>query len=210
MAQPVNLQPDVLNRCERPATRRILSAVLGEDFLAVLDAAQGGDEPAFSRLWRDGNPALLRYLRVIAPEAAEDVASDTWVQVVRGLANFRGDEAAWRAWLFTTARRRAIDEGRRRSRRPEAPFQEMSGVQHPSVADAAEQAVERISTQAALAWLTALPPLQAEVILLRVVAGLDTEAVARMVGRNPGAVRVASHRGLRRLAQILSESGVTL
>jgi predicted RNA polymerase sigma factor len=33
--------------------------------------------------------------------------------VVRGLAGFRGDEAAWRAWLFTTARRRAIDRLRR-------------------------------------------------------------------------------------------------
>ena len=56
---------------------------------------------------------------------------------------------------------------------------------------------------AAIAAISALPPLQAEVILLRVLAGLDTEAVARIVGRNPGAVRVAAHRGLRRLAQIL-------
>ena len=73
----------------------------------------------FPVLWRDArNPALLRYLRVIAPRPAEDVAADTWVQVVRGLAAFRGDEAACRAWLFTIARHRAIDEGRRRSRLP--------------------------------------------------------------------------------------------
>ena len=55
-----------------------------------------------------------------------------------------------------------------------------------------------------------LPAYQAEVILLRVVAGLDTETVARLVGRSPGAVRVAAHRGLRRLAEILAEAGVTL
>ena len=55
-----------------------------------------------------------------------------------------------------------------------------------------------------------LPAIQAEVILLRVVAGLDTEAVAQLVGRSPGAVRVAAHRGLRRLAGILAEAGVTL
>ena len=66
--------------------------VIGEGFAEVLAAAQEGSEAAFSRLWRDGNPALLRYVRVVASEAAEDVAADTWLQVVRGLTGFRGDE----------------------------------------------------------------------------------------------------------------------
>ena len=68
--------------------------MIGDGFAAVLAAAQEGSEAAFSLLWRDGNPPLLRYLRVIAPDVAEDVAADTWVQVVRGLAGFRGDEQA--------------------------------------------------------------------------------------------------------------------
>lgn len=176
----------------------------------MLAAAQAGGEAAFSRLWRDGNPVLLRYLRVTAPEAAEDIAAETWVQVVRGLAGFRGDEPAWRSWLFTTARRRLVDEARRRSRRPTAPLDEASLAQLPGVADVADLAMERFSTRSALGLLTRLPPLQAEVIALRVIAGLDTDAVARMVGRTPGAVRVAAHRGLRKLAQILAEAGVTL
>jgi RNA polymerase sigma-70 factor, ECF subfamily len=46
--------------------------------------------------------------------------------------------------------------------------------------------------------------------MLRVVAGLDTKAVAELLGRSPGAVRVAAHRGLRRLAGILANAGVTL
>jgi RNA polymerase sigma-70 factor, ECF subfamily len=184
--------------------------VIGEDFAVVLGAAQGGSEEAFSRLWRDTNPALLRYLRVVAPDAAEDVAAETWVNVIRGLTGFRGDEAAWRAWLFTTARRRAIDEGRRRSRRPEAPLHEVPMALFPSTADTADLVLEHISTESALGLLAGLPRLQAEVILLRVVAGLDTETVAELVGRSPGAVRVAAHRGLRRLAQILAEAGVTL
>jgi RNA polymerase sigma-70 factor (ECF subfamily) len=184
--------------------------VIGADFPAVLAAAQQGSEEAFSRLWRDGNPALLRYLRVTAPAAAEDIAAETWVQVVRGLARFRGDEQAWRGWLFTVARRRAADEGRRRSRRPEAPLDEVPAGRFPVAADAAQQAMESLGTQAALALLSELPPGQAEVILLRVVAGLDTDAVAEIVGSTPGAVRVAAHRGLRRLAQLLAKPGVTL
>jgi RNA polymerase sigma-70 factor (ECF subfamily) len=184
--------------------------VIGADFARVLAAAQRGSEAAFTRLWRDGNPPLLRYLRVIAPSAAEDIAAETWVQVVRGLAAFRGDEQAWRAWLFTTARRRAIDEGRRRTRRQESPLDDIGLGQLPAVPDAADLAMERLGTQSALALLATLPPLQAEVILLRVVAGLDTEAVARLVGRRPGAVRVAAHRGLRRLADVVAKRGVTL
>jgi len=188
----------------------ILGPVIGDGFEAVLAAAQGGSEAAFSRLWRDGNPALLRYLRVMVPEAAEDVAADTWVHVVRGLAAFRGDEQAWRGWLFTTARRRAFDERRRRMRRPVTPLAEVASDRLPVAGDAAEVAIEHLATRSAMALVARLPALQAEVILLRVVAGLDNDTVARLVGRSPGAVRVAAHRGLRRLAQILAETGVTL
>jgi RNA polymerase sigma-70 factor (ECF subfamily) len=180
---------------------RILGYVIGEEFAAVLAVAQDGDEAAFSVLWRDVNPALLRYLAVAAPGAAEDVAAETWVQVIRGLAGFHGDERAWRAWLFAIARRRAIDESRRRSRHPVASLEEATGAREPRTGDAAELAMENLATRAALAAISALPPHQAEVILLRVLAGLDIEAVARITGRTPGAVRVAAHRGLRRLAQ---------
>src|SRR5262249_32882482 len=126
------MRPTCANACAGASILPILGAVMGDGFAAVLAAAQGGSEEAFSRLWRDGNPPLLRYLRVIAPDVAEDVAADTWVQVVRGLAGFRGDEQAWRAWLFTTARRRSIDEGRRRSRRPAAPLGEVAGGAPPA------------------------------------------------------------------------------
>jgi len=184
--------------------------VIGEEFAGLLAAAQGGSEAAFSRLWRDANPALLRYLRVITLGAEEDIAAETWVQVVRGLPKFRGDEQAWRAWLFTTARRRAIDLARRRSRRPETPLDDVTAAQLPGTGDSAEAALENLGTAAAIALVSALPRLQAEVILLRVVAGLDTESVARLLRKSPGAVRVAAHRGLRRLAETTAEAGVTL
>ncbi|MCL2586046.1 MAG: RNA polymerase sigma factor, partial [Streptosporangiales bacterium] len=86
--------------------------VVGEEFADVLASAQSGSDEAFAILWRDANPALLRYLRVIAPQHAEDIAAEAWVQVVRGLPKFRGDESAWRAWLFTNARRRMLDQAR--------------------------------------------------------------------------------------------------
>jgi RNA polymerase sigma-70 factor, ECF subfamily len=178
--------------------------VVGEDFAALLAAAQCGSEQAFSVLWRDVNPALLRYLRVVAAEHAEDVAAETWVQVVRGLPRFTGDEAAWRAWLFTTARRRMLDQVRLRKRHPSEPLDEISPMDIPRTADAEQLAMDNMATESAMALLSRLPEQQAEVIFLRVVAGMDTEAVADMLGRSPGAVRVAAHRGLKKLATLLS------
>src|SRR5262249_26836630 len=121
-----------------------------------------------------------------------------------------GDEQAWRAWLFTTARRRAIDLARHRSRRPEAPLDDLTAAQLPGIEDSAEIALERLSTAAAIALVSGLPRLQAEVILLRVVAGLDTESVARLLRKSAGAVRVAAHRGFRSLARIPADAGATL
>ena len=189
--------------------------MIGENFAAVLTAAQQGDEAAFARLWHDGQPALLRYLHVIAPDGAEDIAAETWTHVVRGLARFRGNEQNWRAWLFTTARRRVIDQTRQLMRRPAISLEalpdlalaDLAGLRSP---DAAELALENLATRAAMEVIARLPPLQAEVIMLRVVAGLDTETVGRLLGRSPGAIRIAAHRGLHRLANLLAEAGVTL
>ena len=66
----------------------------------------------------------------------------------------------------------------------------------PRTPDAAGQAIENLATEATLAAVAPPPPQQAEVILLRVVACLDNEAVARIVGRSPGAVRAAAHRAV--------------
>jgi len=119
------------------------------------------------------HPALLRYLKVIAPDFAEDVAAETWVSVIRGLDRFRGGEDAWRAWLFTTARRRAVDEGRRRSRRPESPAAEGGEEHAPGATDTVDQVLENLATREAVAAVASLPLLQAEVIMLRLVTGLD-------------------------------------
>ena len=183
--------------------------VVGDDFARVLADAQGGNEDQFAVLWRDANPALLRYLRVLAPENAEDIAAETWVHVIRGLPRFIGDEAAWRAWLFTTARRRLIDQARLRKRHPAEPLDGVSAAEMPRTPDAAQIAMENLATESAIALLSQLPPPQAEVIMLRVVAGLDTDAVAELLGKTPGNIRVMAHRGLKKLEDLLGRAGVT-
>jgi RNA polymerase sigma-70 factor (ECF subfamily) len=182
--------------------------VIGEEFATVLARAQEGDEVAFATLWRDLNPALLRYLSV-SGDPADDVASETWMSVVKGLPRFRGEEIAWRAWVFTTARRRATDQGRRRTRVATHDREWHRSVMDPGAQDPADATLERIGTDEALRLVAQLPRVQAEVIMLRVVAGLPAVAVAAVLGRSPGAVRVATHRGLQGLKALLDERGVT-
>jgi len=174
----------------------------------VLALAQDGDEGAFATLWRDLNPALLRYL-AMGGEPADDVASDTWASVIQGLRRFRGDEMAWRGWVFTTARRRAIDSGRRRSRTARLEDAWESVPDEASGIDPADVVAAQSDTDAALRLIARLSPLQAEVVTLRVLGELPVEEVARIVGHSAGAVRVAAHRGLRRLEEILLAMGVT-
>jgi RNA polymerase sigma-70 factor, ECF subfamily len=177
--------------------------MIGEGFDAVLDAAASGDERAFAILWRDLQPALLRYLRVVAQAASEDLASETWLEVARGLGRFEGNETGFRSWVFTVARHRMLDWRRREARHPTTPMPPDEVPERPGPGDAADTALEAISTRAALALIAELPHDQAEVVTLRVVAGLDVAQVAGIVGKRPGAVRVLAHRGLRRLAERL-------
>lgn len=181
--------------------------MIGADFARVLADAQGGDEAAFARLWRDLNPPLLRYLS-LGGEAAEEVAAEAWTTVVKGLKAFTGDETAWRAWVFTTARRRAVDLGRKRARERGLGWKASTWASE-TAPSAGDLVADAMATEDALRLVRRLPAAQAEIVLLRIVAGLPVAEVAEIVGRSEGAVRVACHRGLSKLADILREADVT-
>jgi RNA polymerase sigma-70 factor (ECF subfamily) len=185
-----------------PASR---DAGPAQDHLSTaVAAARTGDEQAFVTLWRALHPPLLRYLTVRGDDAPEDIASETWMHVVKGLAGFEGDAAAFRAWLFTIARHRAVDQGRARTRRPVVAVGEPAALPDTEVAPSAEEHVmAEDATARAMALVATLPAAQAEMVMLRVVAGLDVADVARLVGKKPGAVRVAVHRALQTLSRHL-------
>lgn len=173
-----------------------------DSFDAVLAAAQQGDPTSLGELWQRYNAPLVRYLRVAGGEHnADDLASRTWIDAATGLSRFQGDEAGFRGWLFTIARRRLTDDLRRHSRRPETLRAEVP--EQPNRAHAAFDQRDELET--AMAMVGRLSPDQAEAVLLRIVAGLDVTAVAALMQRSEGSVRVLTHRGLHRLAELLTE-----
>jgi RNA polymerase sigma-70 factor (ECF subfamily) len=168
----------------------------------ALIKARAGDEAGFLVLWDALQPRLLRYLQVVGCDDVDDVAGETWLQAIRDLATFKKDSAdEFRAWLFTIARHRAIDAARSRQRFRDKVLAADSFAPTVTVASPVEdEALTQISTRRAVALVAQLPPDQAEVVALRVIAGLDTRDVARLLRKSPGAVRVALHRGLRTLS----------
>lgn len=175
-----------------------------EGFQSTLAAARAGAEWAFAALFGRHQPRLLRYLRAQAVAEADDIASETWLDAARNLARFEGDEDAFRGWLFTIARRRLTDHRRRAGRRPSTPSSDQALLDGATPSAEAEALEGALGDDAARRIVAALPPGQAEIVLLRVVAALSVEQVAAITGRKPGAVRVMQHRALARLARDFS------
>jgi RNA polymerase sigma-70 factor (ECF subfamily) len=190
------------------SNRKSSTDVEPAEFGDVLQAAREGSHGAIAVLWRELHPRLLRFLRGLDPVAAEDVEAETWFVAARDLAKFDGDEKQFRSWMFTIARNRLIDWRRHEARRPTVAVTP-EVFDRPADDDPAETALDVVRAEASVALVRAcLPRDQAEVILLRVVGGLEVDEVAAIVGKRPGTVRVLQHRGLRRLADQIARDAL--
>ncbi len=177
-----------------------------DGFPVVLAAARAGEAWAAEAIFRDLQPRLLRFLRSAEPRAADDLAGELWLAVAKGLGDFSGELADLRAWVFSIARRRLADHRRRSARRNTEPTEADVFVSRPDPADVAGVVVDRLSGHDAAALVVALLPSdQAEVVLLRVLGGLDVSRVGEVMGRSANWVRVVQHRALKRLAERLGD-----
>lgn len=180
------------------------AAASNEWFTGRLDAARAGDNAAFEDVYRATHPRLYRYAVSLVGREAEDITAEAWLQIARDLRGFVGDAQAFRGWAATIVRHRAMDQLRSAARRP-VTLVETADLERPSDFDTAGRAAETMSTAAALELIATLPRDQAEAVILRAVVGLDAAAAAKVLGKRPGAVRVAAHRGLRALARRLEQ-----
>jgi RNA polymerase sigma-70 factor, ECF subfamily len=89
---------------------------------------------------------LLRYLHALAGQDAEDIASETWLQVTRDLPAFTGTYDGFRGWVATIARHRALDHLRKTARLPPAlalPAEDLAA--RPAAADTAQAALDAVA-----------------------------------------------------------------
>lgn len=171
----------------------------------VVAAAVKGDSKAIGVLFAVLNPRLVRYLGLMVGKDADDVASDTWVEVMRSLPRYVGGADTFGAWVIGIGRHRALTHFRKQKSRPQA----VTGIEDFAEILAGEsnthQSVEdSISTANALARIAALPKEQAEAVFLRTIVGLDAVSAGEVLGKNAGAVRTSAHRGLKNLEKQLN------
>jgi RNA polymerase sigma-70 factor, ECF subfamily len=176
-----------------------------------------GEEQAFMEIVSRYHASLLRLARtyVATPAAAEDVAQDTWLAVLRGLDGF-AERSTFRTWLLKILVNRAMSTGVREHRtiavgdvgpvvdssRFDASGAWMSPPQH-----WVEDSDERLSADALVAPFKAaldeLPVHQREVVLLRDVDGLSGREVCEVLEITEANQRVLLHRARSRLRQAI-------
>jgi RNA polymerase sigma-70 factor, ECF subfamily len=179
-----------------------MSRVSCEDVLAPLVArARTGNRAAVEELVREVRPRVLRYVvaRLLDPHAAEDVTQEVMMTALSSLPRYVDQGRPFTAWVFGIASNKVSESRRAASRRHERvvetiPEQTGDGAYEPEHAAARLEAARQVA-----AMLDTLPAPQAEILRLRIAAGLSADETAAVLGMSPGAVRVAQHRALARL-----------
>lgn len=162
--------------------------------------AKQGDPDAWRELYRAHAARLVLWLGTRpsgdAAVAAEDLANEAWLVAAGKVGEFTGSSSDFAGWLFGIARNLSNNTHRRSQRRHTDPAAEPEvgaalAVDGPEALSIARDRVDRL--------LRHLPPRERDVVACLEVVGLDVEGTARALGISPVAVRVARHRGLRRL-----------
>lgn len=179
-------------------------AAEGVDVPALVARAREGDGAAWEQLYRRAYPRLLAYAsrRLSGQDEAREAVSEAMARAVAGLHRFRGEGAGFDGWLYGILRHVVLDAQRARQR------QVYDDV--PEQVDDAPQPLDRVvQDEDAMRVRTAfarLSPKDQELLELRVVGELSSEHTAAVLGRRPGAVRMAQARALTKLRQMLEET----
>jgi RNA polymerase sigma-70 factor (ECF subfamily) len=156
-----------------------------EDELLVI-RCQLGEPAAFDALIRRWEEPLWRYARRLTgqDDAADDVAQDVWVRVLRGIGRLR-DGARLRAWLFGIARRTLMDRLRVKYAAPPASDVDVNAL---AAADAGADELEA-DLAAVQEELSRLPVTERDVLSLFYLEGLSLQEVAEVLGVPVGTVK---------------------
>ncbi|MGA8845001.1 MAG: sigma-70 family RNA polymerase sigma factor [Nocardioides sp.] len=173
-------------------------------FADLLAAAQAGQPQALGELWSRFAGGVAGFARARGATDADEITNDVFLAVFTNIGAFNGDAGGFKALLFTIARRRVIDDLRRRGRQvPSTPwrlFEDRRTDEGPE-----DKAVARERYLDVLGHINRLTEDQRDVVLLRLVGELSIEEVAATLGKTPGSVKSLQRRGLDAVRRRWSE-----
>lgn len=181
-------------------------------------AAARGDAPATARVLAAVHRLVVRYARARLGTggvvAADDVAQDVCLSVVRVLPRYVGRGAPFMAYVYRIAANRMNDLHRATVRAPVDALSDVADRPDEPADPAPGPAMTALRRELGgelRAALERLPAGQREVLVLRVALGYTAVEVAALLGVSPGGVRVAQHRALARLRDTyaLQAAGLT-
>ncbi|WP_215816335.1 RNA polymerase sigma factor [Pimelobacter sp. 30-1] len=172
----------------------------------LVAAAKRGDAAAWRELYRAHAGRLLLWLESRAKpggEAPDDLAAAAWLVAAERVADFTGTSSDFGGWLFGIARNHAANASRRGATRSRG--LETLGADATVTLPGPEPRL--IADEWVREALASLPPRERDVIACTEVLDLDVAATAAALGMSAVAVRVARHRGLKRLRGVLDHPG---
>lgn len=174
-----------------------------DQFASTISAARSGDQQAWRSLYDRHASPVLGYLRAQRAPSPEDLLGEVWLQAVRDLPRFAGDEAGFRAWLLTIAHNRLLDARRAAARRPA----ELSGAELVDGAGGIEEAAaDRVEAEHELArLLEGMPERHRSVLYLRFVLDMPQRDVAHVLGVSTPAMKMLQARAVRSLEKRVAE-----
>jgi RNA polymerase sigma-70 factor (ECF subfamily) len=184
---------------ENPASR----------YVEWLDRARRQDRHAFAQLYEATYRRVFGYLlaRVGEQAAAEDLLQEVYLAALRAIGRFRGrTEGEFIGWLLKIAHAKVMDRFRSRYRHPELQTSDVPPTGTTDPLDAIDQRLRLDEISDALSQLTED---QRNVVLNRLVLGLDLEETSKLMGKNVGSIKALQHRALVRLAKILTPGADT-
>lgn len=167
----------------------------------VVLRCQAGDEQAFARLHEWFATRTLAYLRSMVADDAEDVQQEVWLAVYRQVAQL-ASPAAFRTWLFRTARHKAIDALRKRRREREVMVEGLDAAGIETVADTRDEPDARLDLEELRQLIARLPALHREALQLRYGDGMSYGEIAVVTGCPVGTVRSRLFNGRKQLEQL--------
>lgn len=171
-------------------------------FDRIVRQARAGDQDAVSILYLNHVPMVYGYLRACGANDLDDLTSEVFVGMLRGLARFEGDQPAFRRWLMTIAHRRLMDH-RRAGARNRIDTTEPSSLEALRTTAIGIEPTTALVDDELVAAFERLTDAQREVLALRFVADVSLRGVASITGRPTGAVKSLQNRGLSMLRQHL-------